>query len=42
MYNHAPSGYECPFCALQHDLDSQDRMGWVFEEGAVYCMVPTH
>ncbi len=46
MYNHAPDDYRCPFCALQEGPGSdgwqRNRKGWVFEEGAVFCMVPTH
>ncbi len=46
MFTHEPPEYECPFCAVQSQPDSggwmRNRMGWVFEEGAVFCIVPTH
>lgn len=46
MFTHAPPDYACPFCAVQSQPDSggwlRNRMGWVFEEGSVFCIVPTH
>ena len=46
MYNHEPPDYHCPFCAMQNDPASRgwrnNRMGLVFAEGTVFCIVPTH
>ena len=45
MISHAPPDYECPFCEVQSQPDSdawrRNRMGWVFEDGSVFCIVPT-
>lgn len=35
--SHEPASYDCPFCRPPH-LDD----GWVFEQGSVFCLVPTH
>ena len=46
MFTHEPPDYECPFCAVQSRPGSRgwerNRIGWVFEEGSVFCIVPTH
>jgi histidine triad (HIT) family protein len=46
MHSHAPPDDDCPFCNVQTNPDSgawqRNRMGWVFEQGSVFCMVPTH
>ena len=46
MFTHAPPDYDCPFCAIKSQADSavwrRNEMGWVFEQGSVFCIVPTH
>ena len=46
MYSHAPSDYQCPFCRIQAeiaaDATNRDRVGWVFEQVSVFCIVPPH
>ena len=45
MFTHAPPDYDCPFCEVQSEPDSsswrRNRMGWVFEKGSVFCIIPT-
>ena len=46
MRTHAPENYDCPFCKMQNDPDSnawkRNRNGWVFDYNSVFCIVPTH